>query len=137
MKNVLLLIHDDPGEEARLQAALDLTRALHGHLTCLDIVQVPALVGADHMMVEAEMAVLADAREREAANKHNTQAHLMLEDICWDWIDGTGDMSRLLSQEARLTAMRAGKPILAVPARAPPLRVQGPDISKSRSVITG
>ena len=27
MKNVLLLVHDDQGQEARLQAALDLTRA--------------------------------------------------------------------------------------------------------------
>lgn len=35
MKNVLLLIHDDDGQEARLQVTLDLTRALDGHLTCV------------------------------------------------------------------------------------------------------
>src|SRR4051812_13689734 len=28
MKNVLLLVHDDAGQEARFQAALDVTRAL-------------------------------------------------------------------------------------------------------------
>ena len=28
MKNVLVLLHEDVGQEARLQAALDLTRAL-------------------------------------------------------------------------------------------------------------
>ncbi len=39
MKNVLLLIHDDAGEEARLQVALDLARGLSGHLICVDIVQ--------------------------------------------------------------------------------------------------
>jgi hypothetical protein len=35
MKSVLLYINDDPGLEARLQAALDLTRSLKGHLHCL------------------------------------------------------------------------------------------------------
>lgn len=142
MKNVLLLVHDDSGEEARLQAALDLTRALNGHLTCFDIVQAPVLAGADYMMADAELALLADARDREAANKLKTQAHLVHEDICWDWIDGTGEISQLLGQEAGLTdiivlntaftdhtppdmralasdlAMRAARPILAVPAGA-------------------
>lgn len=37
MKTVLLLGHNDAGQEARLQAALDLTRALSGHLICVDI----------------------------------------------------------------------------------------------------
>ncbi len=37
MKNILLLIHDDAGQEARLQAALDITRALGGHLKCVDV----------------------------------------------------------------------------------------------------
>ena len=41
MKNILLLVHDDPGQEARVQAALDLTRALDGHLTCLDVAAMP------------------------------------------------------------------------------------------------
>jgi hypothetical protein len=35
MKNVLLLVHDDLGQEARLQAALDIVRAIGGHLHCL------------------------------------------------------------------------------------------------------
>ena len=47
MKNVLLLIHDDAGQEARLQAALDVTRALEGHLTCLDVAIVPPVMGID------------------------------------------------------------------------------------------
>ena len=37
MKNVLLLVHDDDGQELRLQASLDLVRALDGHLTCVDV----------------------------------------------------------------------------------------------------
>ena len=38
MKNILLLVHDDHGQEARLQAALDITRAVEGHLTCVDAI---------------------------------------------------------------------------------------------------
>ena len=35
MKNILLLIHDDPGQEARLQAALDITRAVEAFRTAI------------------------------------------------------------------------------------------------------
>lgn len=45
MKTLLLLVHDDAGQEARLQAALDLTRALDGHLTCVDIAPIPVFAG--------------------------------------------------------------------------------------------
>ena len=45
MKNVFVLVHDDAGQEARLQAALDLVRTFGGHLSCIDVVQVPVLVG--------------------------------------------------------------------------------------------
>ncbi|WP_404477664.1 universal stress protein [Novosphingobium sp. BL-52-GroH] len=139
MKNVLLLIHDDAGEAARFQAALDLARAISGHLTCLDIVQAPILVGAGYVMVDAELALLAHAREREAANRRQLEVRLAVEDIAWDWADAAGDIAKLLEAEAALAdnivlntlfanpelpdmrviasdiVMRAGKPILAVP----------------------
>ena len=102
MKNVLLLIHDDAGEEARFQAALDLVRATSGHLTCLDIVQIPTLVGTDYMMADAQVALLADARDREAANRSRIEARLAVEDIAWDWADATGDIARLLEAKAEL-----------------------------------
>ncbi|MGK2912485.1 MAG: universal stress protein [Sphingobium sp.] len=149
MKNVLLLIHDDAGEEARFQAALDLVRATNGHLTCLDIVQAPILVGADYMMADAEVALLADARNREAVNRDRIEARLSVEDIAWDWADATGDIAGLLEAEAGLAdiivlntmfadheppdmraivsdvVMRAGKPILAVPQQFRSLDANG------------
>lgn len=149
MKNVLLLIHDDAGEEARFQAALDLVRAISGHLTCLDIVQAPVLVGAGYAMVDAELALLADARDREAANRHRIETRLAVEDIAWDWADATGDIATLLKAEAALAdiivlntlfanheppdmraiasdiVMHAGKPILAVPQEIRSLDVNG------------
>ncbi len=45
MKNILLLVHDDEGQEARLQAALDLVRTLDGHLVCLDVTPFPVMAG--------------------------------------------------------------------------------------------
>lgn len=35
MKTILLPLHDDAGQDARVQVALSLSRALGGHLTCL------------------------------------------------------------------------------------------------------
>ena len=43
MKTVMVLIHDDAGQEARLQCALDVVRAVEGHLVCLDVVQLPRI----------------------------------------------------------------------------------------------
>lgn len=149
MKNVLLLVHDDTGEEARLQAALDLTRALSGHLTCLDVIQLPAIVGVDPMSGAADAMVLADVRQREAANRTRIAARLTKEDVAWNWVDATGDIASLLKAESGLadiivlnTAlttvgdpdMRAtvsevvtgsGKPIVAVPDTARGLATHG------------
>ena len=139
MKNILLLVHDDAGEEARFQAALDLVRALSGHLTCLGILEMPVLIGIDYMMADAEVALSADVRDREAKNRTRIKARLAAENVSWDWKDATGDIARLLEAEAGLAdvivlntvlaeyeptdmraivsgvVMRAGKPILAVP----------------------
>ena len=142
MKNILLLVHDDAGEESRFQAALDLVRVFSGHLTCLDIVEIPILIGIDYMMADAEVALLADVRDREAENRSRIKARLAVEDVSWDWKDATGGIARLLEAEAGLAdvivlntvfaeheptnmraivsdvVMRAGKPILAVPQEA-------------------
>jgi nucleotide-binding universal stress UspA family protein len=149
MKNVLLLVHDDAGEEARFQAALDLTRALSGHLTCFDIVQLPMMVGMDPMVGAAEVAILDDAREREAENRARIETRLHAEDVPWSWVDATGDIAPLLKAECDLadiivlnTALTAhaepdmraavsevvtgsGKPVVAVPETARGLATHG------------
>lgn len=141
MKNVLVLIHDDDGQEARLQAALDVARAFGGHLTCLDVAMLPAMVG-DYAVLGAEMLMLADERDRERANRARTEARLAADDVPFTWVTATGDVARKLKDASRLadlivlnrelisfsapdmrrivgeTLISAKKPVLAVPADA-------------------
>lgn len=84
MKNVLLLVHRDAGQEARFQAALDLTRALRGHLTCVDVTPLPLVF--DQGMSGAP-AVMIDETDQEAENKAKLQRRLQEEDVSWTWQD--------------------------------------------------
>lgn len=100
MKNVLLLVHDDTGQESRLQASLDLTRALDGHLSCLDVT-IPAAVNGDYYGIAA-VALLDDERTREAENKTALLARLAREDVRWDWNDATGTLADAVLDAAAL-----------------------------------
>jgi len=88
MKNVLLLVHQDPGQEARYQAAVDLARALSGHLTCLDITPFPQVLDMGMAMAPP---VVIDEADQEADNKARLQRRLEAEDVCWSWKDLCGD----------------------------------------------
>ena len=88
MKNVLLLVHEDAGQEARLQAALDLTRALSGHLDCIDAVEMPVVV--DGFAGNGMAILLADERERAAENRAATEPRLAREGVSWSWTEATG-----------------------------------------------
>jgi nucleotide-binding universal stress UspA family protein len=148
MKNVLLLVHDDAGQEARLQSALDITRGLGGHLTCLDVVQVPAQVGDFYSGAGAAM-MLDDERDREADNRVRLQARLANEDVPWGWINATGDIAKSLTKASRLAdliivnrrfhdlsgpdmreiatsvAVHSRKPVVAIPEAATAFAVHG------------
>ncbi|MFT4026200.1 MAG: universal stress protein [Novosphingobium sp.] len=99
MKNVLLLVHDDPGQEARLQAALDLVRALSGHLTCIDVTPLPLL--ADPVWGVASGTIVYDETAREAANLARVQERLAREDIVWSIDALRGDFTGCLGDALR------------------------------------
>lgn len=102
MKNVLVLIHDDAGQEARFQCALDLTRAIGGHLTCLDVAVMPVMTSEVAMMgLAGEM--LAEERDNERANRARLQPRLGAEDVPYSWVDVTGDLAGSLRDAAALT----------------------------------
>lgn len=139
MKNILVLIHDDEGQEARLQAALDLTRALGGHLSCLDVALLPIAVAGDYYGGPGPGIVIDFEREQEARNKAKVEGRLAKEGVPWSWVDVTDTISSALRNAATLAdlvvlnrkldenhlpdmreivgsvVMHARKPVVAVP----------------------
>jgi len=91
MKNILLLVRDDGGQEARLQAAFALTRALKGHLSCLEVTPYPIVAG-DPYAAFGQTALQPQERG-EARNKSAVTARLMYEGVSWDWKDASGDIA--------------------------------------------
>ncbi len=101
MKNVLLLVHGDRGQEARLQAALDIVRAIDGHLACIDVTPYP-VIASDAFLGYADAAVVLDERESEARNKAALTDRLLREDVSWSWADVMGDMAESVLDAADL-----------------------------------
>jgi nucleotide-binding universal stress UspA family protein len=91
MKNILLVAHEDTGQEARLQVALDLTRALGGHLHCVDVTPLPLLGTPDWGITPA--VVLLDEFKQEALNKQQLEERLAAEDISWSCEEARGGFS--------------------------------------------
>ena len=138
MKTLLVLAHEDAGQEARMQVAIDLARRLDAHLTCLDVVVLPPAYVDDSVGSTLSAAIVESEVEVEAANRAKVEARLVHEDVSWDWQERTGDFVGSLCSAAQFadlvivnrqledpaTPMRsvaggvitgAGKPILAVP----------------------
>jgi nucleotide-binding universal stress UspA family protein len=101
MKNVLLLAHDDPGQEARLQCALDLTRVVNGHLTCVAITQFPVFA-QDFVTTVGDMTAFVDEQEREGKNAQALKGRLEGESVAWQLVEATGRMGEKLVEHAAL-----------------------------------
>ena len=103
MKNILVLIHDDAGQEARFQAGLDLTRLDDGHMTCLDVtVPPPPMVAADMVDGYGVSLLLEDEKARESANRSRVEKRLAVEDVRWTWLEATGPLATCLKEAAGL-----------------------------------
>ncbi|MCE7795759.1 universal stress protein [Sphingobium sufflavum] len=102
MKTILLMVHDDPGQEARLQCALDIARATNGHLLCLDLVRIPVVVDAYGAGIGAQATVLTVERDREDRNIHRLQQRLEGEGVSHEWQRAQGDFGHSLAEAARL-----------------------------------
>ena len=105
MKNVLLLAHDDAGQEARLQAALDVTRAISGHLSCLDVITPPlapgyGIYGDYNGAATAEL--LENERQRAVLNRARIEKRLSHEEVSWDWKNVIGVPDEEVRDAAKL-----------------------------------
>ncbi len=99
MKNVLLLVHDDTGQEARLQVALDIVRAIRGHLICLDLTIFPVMAETYHA---ATGVPLAEQRKRATAHRYRIEDRLALEGLSWHWVEDTGKFALCLKDTVAL-----------------------------------
>lgn len=150
MKTILLLVHDDEGQEARLQAALDVTRALGGHLSCIDVTIPPQVIAYADYNVFIAPALIAQQRDLGSANRAQVEARLANEDVPWDWRDTMGIPADAINEGAGLAdlivlssrldapepselrnlagqvARKSARPVLAVPAGSEGLDLRGP-----------
>ncbi len=101
MKNILVLAHDDGGQEARLQVALDITRAVEGHLTCLDVAMNP-LLGDEYVSSYAGVQLAQEEKRNETANRAKVEARIAGEGVPYDWIDMDGDAATCIRRSATL-----------------------------------
>lgn len=103
MKSILLHIHEDAGQESRLQAALDLARANGGHISCIQVTPYEYFSGGDPfggVYVYADAIDAVRAVEREARAK--LEARLAGEGVSWDWRKSDGNIIQTLIDQSRL-----------------------------------
>ncbi|MFA6117944.1 MAG: universal stress protein [Sphingomonas sp.] len=148
MKNILVLIHDDSGQNARVQTALDVARAVGGHLRCVDVSIVPEVV-TDYVSMGGGALLRADEELNEASNRTRVRERLENDDVPFDWIDTSGDLTESMRAAAALTDLvvvnrelqtslfpnalelagrllvEARLPVLAVPETAKGLDIRG------------
>lgn len=101
MKNILLLVHDDDGQVARLHTAIDITRALDGHLICVDVTPSPVYAGNANGGF-GDPILLNDERESEARNRARMKERVAGANISWSWEDATGDFAQCVIDAANL-----------------------------------
>tara|TARA_R110000824_G_scaffold17142_4_gene70032 strand:- start:1395 stop:2207 length:813 start_codon:yes stop_codon:yes gene_type:complete len=103
MKSVMLYVADDEGLEARFQAALDLTRALGGHLHCLRANPYHSQMAFDGV---TGMSVMYDvskmSQELDEKLRAEIEKRLAGEGVSWDYRQENSDPSRGLSKNSAL-----------------------------------
>jgi len=103
VKNVAVLIHADAGQESRIQAALDLVRALHGHLIAIDVTAMPP-IAEDPVIGPATLAAhIAEELDVQDANRERVKARLTMEDTPWTLAECMGDVASCLASHTALT----------------------------------
>jgi nucleotide-binding universal stress UspA family protein len=103
MKSILLHIHDDLGQESRLQAAFDIARATSAHIRCVQVTMLPDLVAAD-LYGGAGFAptIMEELRDIDRKAQTEVEARLAREGVQWDWIQCEGEAVSGILSAARL-----------------------------------
>jgi len=135
MISVLLDISPDPGHEARLATAIALAKSRAGHITCIQVLPPPIMVGDPAGTVTG--AEMMEAMER-TAKEFQEEVELRLEqaEVGWTWLRLMDDPSAAILSHSRLAdlivlgaeedvpplapvVLHARAPVLAVPRQGP------------------
>jgi nucleotide-binding universal stress UspA family protein len=137
MKSILLHVQDDDGLESRLQAALSLTRATGGHLSCLHVTPINAYVAFDGFGGVFVMGDIIKAlEEQEAKMRAMVEAHLANEDVSWSYEQTTADPTyALVSDGALADVIFVGRPRHNKTAAYPSMAMFGDILKASRTPI--
>jgi nucleotide-binding universal stress UspA family protein len=101
MKSILLHIDHDEALEARLEVALDLARAVGGHITCLQAVN-DMVIAAGDLYGAAIAATLPVIKEHAEKLRNKIEQDLANEDVPWDWRLAYGIASHRLLEASPL-----------------------------------
>ncbi len=106
MKSILLYANADSGLNSRIEAALALAEAEHGHLTCLQAIPYDSYIFTDPFGgVYSLPAVLEKLEEKKAATRRQVEERLRASQVQWSWLDYVGDPAPLLVERSRLADM--------------------------------
>jgi nucleotide-binding universal stress UspA family protein len=123
MKNILLHIHDDDEQGARLGVALDLARQAGGHLSCVQVTPVEAYGGDPYGGLFGMAALIDTIHTSDKALRHATERRLASEGVSWDWRCFDGNVVETLIDQSLLADVvvlsqpasgRSGRPPAAI-----------------------
>ena len=97
MKSILLPIHPDAGQEARLQASLDLARRFNGHITCLQMAPLGDFVAIEPYGISyVSTQAIDELQNRQKDERSALEERLRGEGVAWDWIAEAGTPEMLI-----------------------------------------
>jgi nucleotide-binding universal stress UspA family protein len=95
------MVHDDQGQESRLQCAFDAVRALDGHLYCLDVFDFPIVVTEEYSAFSSGIMFVEETEQR-SANHAKVDKQLAIEGLPYDWIEDDGDFAASIDRHSAL-----------------------------------
>lgn len=101
MKTIVLLVHDDEGQDARLEAGLGIARALDARLLCVAMTPSRA-IAAEIYAGLGETSLIAATPDGAVRTRQAVGDRLAREDVAWSWTEAEGDIATCLIAAARL-----------------------------------
>lgn len=102
MKSIMLLVHNDAGQESRLQCALDIVRAVEGRLVGLSVLR-PAILADGLGMTYAQNAIILDDPDEEEALRAQLTERFAKEAVPFQWIMSSGTIQQAITDNAGLS----------------------------------